>query len=162
MILRPARECDVPALIGLARRAWLGGFADAPPAFVREWLAREFEQEWYPRYWPSMTVAVADGILLGLVQPMKDEVNGLWVDPAAQGRGVGTALLRHGEAEIAAAGYDRAWLSCSGFNPNGLRFYEARDYRRCGGETKERANGVVEEMVIFERHLATMPDLAGE
>jgi [ribosomal protein S18]-alanine N-acetyltransferase len=160
MLLRPARESDVPALIELARRSWVSGFTDAPPEFIREWLARQFEQSWYPRYWPNMTVAEAGGLLLGLVQPMKDEVNGLWVDPAAQGRGVGTALLRHGEAAIAAAGYGRAWLSCSGFNPIGLRFYEVRGYHRCGGETKVRANGVVEEMVIFERQLApsAVPD----
>jgi ribosomal protein S18 acetylase RimI-like enzyme len=100
-----------------------------------------------------MTVAEADGVLLGVVQPMKDEVNGLWVDPAAQGRGVGTALLRHGELEIAAAGYDRAWLSCSGFNPKARRFYVARGYREVGCETKERTGGVVEEMWVYDRRI---------
>ena len=117
MLLRPARDGDVPALIGLARRSWRSGFSAAPPEFVREWLAREFEPESYPKYWPTMTVA--DGVLLGLVQPMKDEVNGLWVDPAAQGHGVGTALLRRAEAEIAAAGYRRVWLTCSGLTRTG-------------------------------------------
>ena len=153
MILRPATAADVAALIELARRSWLGGFAGAPPEFIREWHAREFEREWYPKYWPSMTVAEADGTLLGLVQPMNDEVNGLWVDPAAQGRGVGTALLGHGEATVAAAGYGRAWLSCSGFNPKALRFYEARGYRRFKTETNVRASGVVEDVVYFERDL---------
>jgi GNAT superfamily N-acetyltransferase len=117
MRFRPARLGDVPALIGLARRSWRSGFSAAPPEFVREWLAREFEPESYPKYWPTMTVA--DGVLLGLVQPMKDEVNGLWVDPAAQGHGVGTALLRRAEAEIAAAGYRRVWLTCSGLTRTG-------------------------------------------
>jgi len=151
MLLRPARDGDVPALIGLARRSWRSGFSAAPPEFVREWLAREFEPESYPKYWPTTTVA--DGVLLGLVQPMKDEVNGLWVDPAAQGHGVGTALLRRAEAEIAAAGYRRVWLTCSGFNPNGLRFYAARGYRRYATEAKGRTGGVVEEIAFFERDL---------
>jgi ribosomal protein S18 acetylase RimI-like enzyme len=153
--LRPACESDVPGLIELARRSWLSGFAgSAPAAFVREWLAREFERGWYPRYWPDMTVAEAGGVVLGVVQPMKDEINGLWVDPAAQGRGVGTTLLRHGEEVIAAAGYGRAWLSCSGFNPTAQRFYLKRGYREVGRESKERAGGVVEELLSYERPLS--------
>jgi [ribosomal protein S18]-alanine N-acetyltransferase len=154
MTLRPARESDVPALIGLARRSWLSAFADSAPAeFVQEWLARDFESAWYSAHWRSMTVAEDDGLLLGLVQPMSDEINGLWVEPAAQGRGIGSALLEHGEREIAAAGYGRAWLSCSGFNVNAQRFYLARGYREVRRETKVRTGGVVEEIVIYERPL---------
>src|SRR5262249_30064225 len=109
--LRPAREADVPALVELAQRSWLSAFAGtAPAAFVRDRIARELERDWYPRYWPDMTVAEDGEVLLGVVQPMGDEVNGLWVDPAAQGRGIGTALLRHAERQIVAAGHGRAWL----------------------------------------------------
>ena len=152
MTLRPAYEGDVPGLIELARRSWLSGFAASAPAeFVRGWLARDFEREWYPRHWRSMTVAEVGGVVLGVVQPMRDEINGLWVDPAAQGRGVGTALLRHGEGAIAAAGYGRAWLSCSGFNPKAQRFYLARGYREAGRETMERAGGVLEVMLTYDR-----------
>jgi hypothetical protein len=73
MTLRPARQVDVHALIDLAQRSWLSGFAgSAPAAFVRDRLAREFEREWYPRHWPAMTVAEDDGVLLGVVQPEGD------------------------------------------------------------------------------------------
>jgi ribosomal-protein-alanine N-acetyltransferase len=153
MLLRPARESDLPALIALAKRSWRGAFAAAPEVFVNDWLARGFEEDWYPKHWPAMTVAEADGGVLGLVQPEGDEVNGLWVDPAAQGRGVGTALLAHGEAVIAAAGFERVWLSCSGFNAKALSFYLARGYTRTRVETKSRVGGVVEEMVYFDRDL---------
>src|SRR5215471_1595915 len=68
-ILRLAREKDVAALIALAKRSWLSGFASAPAAFVRERVARDFENEWYWRYWPDMTVAEDGGALLGVVQP---------------------------------------------------------------------------------------------
>jgi ribosomal protein S18 acetylase RimI-like enzyme len=154
MILRPARQADLPALIDLAKRSWLSGFVEsAPEAFVREWLARDFESDWYPKHWPSMTVAEVDSVILGVVQPAADEINGLWVDPAAQGRGVGTALLAHGEGQIVAAGHDRAWLSCSGFNLKGKRFYLARGYTLIRSETKQRASGVIEEMHIYERRL---------
>ena len=154
MTLRPARETDLPTLIDLARRSWLSGFAESAPAeFVREWFARNFERQWYPKYWPTMTVAEADGVILGVVQPMKDEINGLWVDPQAQGRGVGTALLLHGEREIASAGYTRAWLSCSGFNRKAMHFYVARGYKQLRTETKARSCGIVETMFFYDRPL---------
>jgi ribosomal-protein-alanine N-acetyltransferase len=163
MFLRPARESDLSVLIELARRSWLSAFADSAPAeFVREWLARDFERDWYPRHWRSMTVAEVGGIVLGLVQPMNDEINGLWVDPAAQGRGIGTMLLARGEAEITTAGYARAWLSCSGFNRKALRFYQARGYALVRVETKFRASGVREEMGIYERRVSLAPAEPGD
>lgn len=51
-----------------------------------------------------MATAEEGGIVLGVVQPMLDEVNGLWVEPSVQGRGVSTAILRYAEETIAAAG----------------------------------------------------------
>jgi putative acetyltransferase len=158
--LRAAREADVPALIELARRSWLSGFAgSAPPALVRDRLAREFERDWYPRHWPAMTVAEECGVLLGVVQPEGDEVNGLWVAPEAQGRGVGTTLLRHAEWQIAAAGHARAWLTCSGFNPGAARFYRARGYHQVGTATKDRGEGLVAELLTFERALVPPPEV---
>lgn len=154
LTIRPAAEADVPALVALARRSWLAAFATAPAAFVQDRLAREFERDWYPRYWPDMAVAEIGGVVLGVVQPAGDEVNGLWVEPAARGRGVGTALLHHAERGIAAAGHGRVWLTCSGFNPGGVRFYLARGYAEVGRELKDRGGGVVEPILVFERRLA--------
>ncbi len=155
--IRPARASDVEGLIALARRSWLGAFASAPADFVRDRLAREFERDWYPRYWPDMAVAEEGGVLLGVVQPAGDEINGLWVEPAAQGRGVGSGLLRHAEQGIAAAGYGRVWLTCSGFNPGAVQFYLARGYTEAGRESKDRGGGVVEAVFVFERRLAPVP-----
>jgi ribosomal protein S18 acetylase RimI-like enzyme len=101
-----------------------------------------------------MTVAECDGALLGVVQPMGDEVNGLWVEPAAQGRGIGTTLLQHAERRIAAAGHARVWLTCSGFNPAAVRFYIARGYNEVSRVAKDRGQGVVEELLTFERWLS--------
>jgi ribosomal-protein-alanine N-acetyltransferase len=152
--LRPATEHDVPFLIELAQRSWHSGFAEnLPVVLYEEWRARRFEYDWYPKYWPSMTVAEEESVMLGLVQPMNDEVNGLWVDDTAQGRGVGTLLLRYAEQAIRTAGYERAWLSCSGFNPKAQRFYVARGYNQVRSDFKERSGGVQEEMLIYERFL---------
>lgn len=98
-----------------------------------------------------MTVAEETGILLGVVQPKDDEVNGLWVAPEAQGRGVGTALLHHAERQIVAMGHRRAWLTCSGFNPRAAQFYLSRGYVEVGRTTKDREGNLVEEILTFER-----------
>jgi [ribosomal protein S18]-alanine N-acetyltransferase len=160
IMLRPAGVEDVPAMTALARRAWAEAFATAPAAFAREWLARDFEQGWYPRHWPVMTVAEVHGAVVGLVQPDGDEVNGLWVAPEFHGQGVGSALLAHAETGIAAAGHRRAWLTCSALNPRAVRFYEGRGYRECGRQSKMRADGVVEEVITFARPLAPPPELS--
>jgi ribosomal-protein-alanine N-acetyltransferase len=158
MNIRPACESDLPALIELAQRSWLSGFALAPAEMIRERLARQFEQDWYPRYWRTMTIAEEGGMLLGVVQPEGNEVNGLWVAPESQGQGVGTALLRHAESQIAAAGHNWAWLTCSGFNTAAIGFYMARAYRETSRSVKDRGAGLVEELITFERRFATTLD----
>jgi [ribosomal protein S18]-alanine N-acetyltransferase len=151
--LRKAREDDVPALVALAKRSWRFAFASAPAAFVAAREGRDFEGPWYARYWSAMMVAEERGHVLGLVQPEIDEVNGLWVDPSAHRRGVGTLLLRAAEREIAAAGHRRAWLTCSGFNAQALDFYAARGYRETGRAPLARPDRLVEMLFTLERQI---------
>lgn len=103
-----------------------------------------------------MTVAEDGDVLVGVVQPEGDEVNGLWVAPEAQGRGVGTALLHHAERQIMATGHNRAWLTCSGFNPRAAQFYLSRGYLEVGRTTKDREGNLMEVILTFERQL--LPD----
>src|SRR5262249_17261987 len=65
-----------------------------------------------------------------------------------------TAMLRHAERQMAAAGHGRAWLTCSGFNPGAVRFYLARGYREVSRGTKDWGGGVMEELLTFERRLS--------
>lgn len=152
--LRPATAADVPALVDIARRSWLSAFVDlAPPAFVARWRSRDFEGSWYPRHWPAMTVAVVAGAPVGVMQLADAEVNGLWIAPEAQGRGVGSTLLRDAERRIAAAGHERAWLTCSGFNEHAFRFYLARGYVEVRREAKVLEPGLVDDVHVMERTL---------
>ena len=81
------------------------------------------------------------------------EVRVLWVLPEAQGKGVGSALLLEAESQIAAAGHDRAWLTCSGFNPRALAFYLRRGYRETRRQLEELEPALVDNTIILERSL---------
>src|SRR5262245_59172557 len=124
IVIRPAAEADIPRMIEIARRSWLSAFSQtAPFELIRYWVKTDREASWYPTYWQSMSIAETDGEVIGLVQPKSDEINGLWVHPSAQGKGVGSTLLNKAEKEIGEAGYEKCWLNCSGFNINAQYFY---------------------------------------
>jgi ribosomal protein S18 acetylase RimI-like enzyme len=100
-----------------------------------------------------MTVLEQDGVIIGLVQPMQAEINGLWVHPHHQGTGAGTLLLRTGEGIIERAGHKAAWLMCSAFNPTALAFYRRKGYVETAREHEIHTCGVECETVRMERPL---------
>jgi ribosomal-protein-alanine N-acetyltransferase len=152
--LRRALTSDVDQLVELARRSWLSAFSErAPFALIADWLRTDRESEWYPAYFHEVWLAEAGSTLLGLVQPRRDEINGLWVHPSWQRRGVGSFLLRSSERRIKAAGYTRAWLTCSRFNPRAIAFYAARGYLEERRYSERLPCGVDEEYLVFERGL---------
>ncbi len=56
-----------------------------------------------------------------------DEVEQVFVGPAARGTGVAAALLTEAERQVAAAGHASAWLAVVAGNARARRFYE-----KCG------------------------------
>jgi ribosomal protein S18 acetylase RimI-like enzyme len=156
LTLRAAVAEDVDRLVTIARRAWLSAFAEhAPGTLIAWWRAADREPAWYARYWPDMIVAEQAGSLVGLAQPAADEVNGLWIDPGWQGRGVGRRLLQAAESRIEAMGYGRAWLTCSGFNRRAAGFYRACGYRLEREVVQTHPSGVAETVWTFARQLGT-------
>ena len=152
--LRPAVEQDVDALVGIARRAWLSAFAEhAPSPLIAYWRTANREPDWYRRFWADMIVAEQAGTAVGLTQPAADEVNGLWVTPEWQGRGIGRLLLRAAERRISEAGHNRAWLTCSGFNRRAARFYRACGYQLEREVVQQHLSGVTETVHVFARQL---------
>lgn len=142
------------SLIEIARRSWLSAFADsAPDAFIARWRSVDREPAWYAAHWPNMTVAERDGVLVGLVQPQGNEVNGLWIDPPAQGIGIGQALLRWAEQQIAGSGHHTAWITCSGYNPRALRFYQREGYVETRKSIVVLSPDLTDEGIVLERSL---------
>jgi len=81
-------------------------------------------------------VAEANGEIVGTAALEEDELLSCFVLPAAQGRGVGTELLRAVEAEARRAGEG---LLRVGASLAGAAFYAARGYRATGARLEGAA-----------------------
>jgi len=152
--LRPAVESDVSELIELARRSWLSAFAQtAPWPLIESWAVADRTSAHYQRHWREMLVLVDAGAILGLVQPVEAEINGLWVHPAHQGTGAGTRLLAAGEDVIRREGHGTAWLRCSVYNPRALAFYAKRGYVETRRVSSTHPTGLTYADVRMEHEL---------
>jgi len=153
--LRPARRDDLEAMIETARRSWLSAFAQtAPFELIAWWAQADRTRALYEASWAEMHVLREGDLAAGIVHVKGSEINGLWVHPSRQGRGLGAALLRAGEGLVRGAGHDRTWLTCSAFNPRALAFYRRHGYEETGRERYVHASGVSLEDVRLERALA--------
>lgn len=123
-LIRPAREDDVDALA----RIWLTGWHDGHDGYVpAELVAHRTPGTFPPRVrerLPTTWVAERDGVAVGFVVVIADEVEQVYVDRTARGSGVAQALLRVGEDAVRAAGHDSAWLAVVAGNGRARRFYE--------------------------------------
>lgn len=134
--LRRATPADVPRIWEIrfgVRENRLDDPAEVTDADVRDTLARGL-----------FHVAVADGLVLGFsaAEPRDGSIWALFVDPAAEGRGLGRALLAAALDDLAAAGHRTARLT------TGAGTRAARLYARAGWTPRGlAANGEV----AFER-----------
>jgi ribosomal protein S18 acetylase RimI-like enzyme len=82
-------------------------------------------------------VALLEGERVGLVtwlagpelDPESAEIRAVAVDDAAQGRGIGRALLERAHDALAAAGVRSAWLVTTNDNAPAIHLYESLGYR---------------------------------
>ena len=122
--IRPYRDEDLPAVVEL----WRAAFPDAPP-----WneptadIARKLEvqREFF-------VVAMADDKIVGTAMAGYDGHRGwvysLAVGPEHRRRGIGTALMRRVEHDLAGMGCPKLNLQVRGTNREVVRFYESLGY----------------------------------
>jgi ribosomal protein S18 acetylase RimI-like enzyme len=100
-----------------------------------------------------MLVLEENGLIVGLVQPKEDEINGLWVHPSSQRTGAGLLLLRSGEEVIRQGGHRAAWLNCSGLNVRALRFYRRHGYVETARTSETHPSGIEVPNVRLQRQI---------
>lgn len=139
--VRPMTRSDASRVARVHEAAARAGAAEAypePGAWVRERNAADYvpslEDPEQVMYVASVgepvvgfgTAACADGV-----------VRAVYVEPEAEGQGVGTALLRRVEGTLRRAGHDMARLTAS---INAVGFYEAHGYESVERTTLDEAD----------------------
>ena len=160
MEIRTAHEADDAVLLEIDFATWTQAVSPAPTP-TRESRKTFFDDRTDRE---NYLVAEDDGDVLGYVLvhqniPLASHahvlgINGLAVAPAAQGRGVGRALIEAAVTEAARRGATKVQLRVLGENPGARRLYE-----RCGfvvegvlrGEFM--LDGKLVDDVLMARHL---------
>jgi ribosomal protein S18 acetylase RimI-like enzyme len=161
--IRPAGPDDVPALAELAKRTWAEAFADSVSAGD---AAAEMRRTRSASYFVSAlrkhTILVAEerDRLLGYVQfgdvgisgldagPEDRELQRVYIETAAQGRGLGRSLTEAALRHPRLAGADRVYLQVWERNERAIRLYESLGFRAVGATTFTIGEEVAEDVVM--------------
>lgn len=135
--VRPAQIRDLPAIRHIARLTWDATYPGIAPANRHDFLRRAYSNEQLktaldsPRDW----FYVADGQeqIVGYAHFLRRadhnaELARLYVLPDYQRRGVGTALLQHGLAALAAARYRLCYVAMFIDNRIAQHFYQKHGF----------------------------------
>lgn len=124
-MIRPATQDDARAIAELEVRAWRWAYVD----FVAEEdmpSVAERTASWEAA--DGVFVAELEGRIVGVVQVSDGELRGPYVEPAAQGAGLGTSLYDFARERLRAAGYAEAVLWVFEGNGHARGFYERRGW----------------------------------
>jgi GNAT superfamily N-acetyltransferase len=144
-VIRPATVEDAAAIASIQARGWRWAYGEfiapdqMPVAAEREPVYRELIPA------GAFRVFDQDGRVVGFASVTDDELSSLYVDPPAQGAGVGSRLLADAVERIRWAGHRRAWLHLYAENAHGRAFYARHGWRPVGellGVGRWRAPGL--------------------
>lgn len=125
MKVREGLPADVPRALEIWRAA-----VDATHGFLTPEDRVEIDRMVAEQFLPQAELWLAedgDGHVLGFLVMERNEIDALFVDPAAHGQGYGTALIEH-----ALTLSPHATVEASEQASNALPFYEARGFVRIG------------------------------
>jgi len=131
LVVRPALAEDVETLLVIQREAAVDAFAHIYPPGRYPFPDDEIRAAWAGALADPDTevfVAECDGVAAGAVSVGKEFLSTLYVLPAFQGRGVGSALHDLALERLRARGVRLAKLWTLEGNDSGRRFYERRGW----------------------------------
>lgn len=144
-MIRAAGAEDAEAIAALHLRSFHHAYEDIVPHEVLAQITREERLEKWGRWLgpdalgPTF-VSEVSGRIYGFCGLEGSLLRNLHVEPAAQGGGLGSALLRHGEEALRSAGFEVAELRV--FEANGLAraFYEKHDWSTDGAIAEDHSD----------------------
>lgn len=162
-LVRSATPDDYPLIRRVARVTWAATYTPAiAPHNQRAFLKLAYSDRWlarrHQRAGGRLVVAEVGGRVVGYASSVERsaesaELTSLYVLPAYQGRGVGTALLEHELAALAARGIRVMVLSVLRENAGARRFYERHGFRAFDERTTSLGDQQVVE-VLYCREVA--------
>jgi ribosomal protein S18 acetylase RimI-like enzyme len=121
--LRPVREDEADVVADIWWRGWPDGHAGHVPQELADARTRETFRGRARERLARTTVVTVDGVIAGFVAVARDEVEQVYVAAPYRGMGVAATLLREAERQVAANGYDTAWLAVVPGNARARAFY---------------------------------------
>ena len=131
--LRPARSEDAEAIADIWHRGWQDGHLGYVPQELVDVRTEESFSTRAAERIADTTVAIVDGVVVGFVMVVEDEVEQVYVASTARGTGVADALMREAEGQVAGSGHPKAWLAVVAGNARARAFYERAEWADEGG-----------------------------
>ncbi len=139
--LRPGTPDDAAAVATLWHAGWHDAHAGHVPAGLTAARTHAEFAERAPRRVADTTVAEVAGVVAGFVMVVDGEVEQVYVAAEHRGTGLAAVLLDEAERQVAAGGYDVAWLAVVEGNARARRFYERQGWRDAGPLPYEVTSG---------------------
>ena len=174
VVVRPADESDAAAIARVKIAAWRAAYRGIVPDLVLDGLDLGHEASTWrerlrdqavvkvsvadivePRASPRLVGYVTEGPARGEDMAGLGEVWAIYVDPAAQGRGVGRALLDAAVRGLAARGCDEAMLWVFEANAAARGFYERMGWALDGAAKPFAIGGATPIELCYRRRLGS-------
>ncbi len=167
MTIRDAVTTDAPAIAGIRVASWRVTYAGIVPAPILDRMDVARNAAWLERRLAdpgdSITLVTEEGghvIGYALLNPAHDqdvrgwgEVEAIYLDPVATGRGLGSNLMESSLARLGAAGHHVAVLWVLTANARARRFYDRAGFAPDGAARMLDFDGTPIEEIRYRRSI---------
>ncbi|HVV77368.1 MAG TPA: GNAT family N-acetyltransferase [Mycobacteriales bacterium] len=134
VVLRPAENADIDSCVAVQRASTVVGYGHIFDQQMYPFPQQAIREEWASRFanGTAVTIALLDGVAVGVVGVAANRLEALFVVPDRWGQGVASQLHDHALARMTADGHEQARLEVLADNLRARRFYEQRGWELSG------------------------------
>lgn len=152
--IHPAKQSEVDRLIEIARATYLGTMAAiVPPAALKAFQEGDEAGRFIRACWQNFDVAIIESEVAGFLFVHENKIESLHIHPDHARKGIGAALLSHGEKKIASS-HHHADLDVLEGNDNAHAFYIAHGWHDVHRFEGLEAGDVPAPMILMRKTLA--------